>query len=66
MSPSTFTLQSAELQANEFRWSRSGTLRDKKIEEMQIKWNIPKSNNHIVLHNIADNVKKKAMDKIYT
>ena len=43
VSHSTFTLQSAVLQANEFRGSRAGTSIAEKIEET-LTWNFHKSN----------------------
>ncbi|XP_052393278.1 zinc finger BED domain-containing protein 4-like [Carassius gibelio] len=60
---STFTPRSAVLHANEFRGSHTGTSIAEAIEEMLVKWKIPKSNVHVVLRDNASNM-KKAMDEM--
>ncbi len=63
LTPSSFTLQSAVLQANEFRGSHTGKSIAESIEGMLVKWNISKSCVHVILRDNASNM-KKAMDEM--
>ncbi|KAI2648703.1 Zinc finger BED domain-containing protein 4 [Labeo rohita] len=63
VTPSSFTLQSAVLQANEFRGSHTGKSIAESIEGMLEKWNISKSRVHVILRDNASNM-KKAMDEM--
>ncbi|XP_057192592.1 zinc finger BED domain-containing protein 4-like [Triplophysa rosa] len=58
VTPSSFTLQSAVLQANEFRGSHTGTSIAESIEGMLVKWNISKSRVHVILRDNTRNMKK--------
>lgn len=63
MKPSAFAHQSVVLQANEFRRSHTGTSIAESVEGMLVKWNIPKSDVHVVFCKNASNM-KKAIDKM--
>lgn len=63
VTPSFFTLQTAVLQANEFRGLHTGKSIDESNEGMLVKWNISKSRGYVILCDNANNV-KKAMDEM--